>query len=128
MTKFERADFERLARELRAYADEYSIAAQGDHLRRAADAFDQFLEGGSLDEAFGQKKQRGRPKTELPGKHYDIAERAFYLRGKLSWKDICGTLEIEDQREFQRICEREWPKVARSLAKQLAARPYPNKA
>jgi hypothetical protein len=79
--------------------------------------------GRSLERALGLRRGKGRPKQGTPGKHFQLVRRAFFLKsiGK-SWKMVCEELNIQDQREFQKIYERELPKVQRAIADELVIR------
>ena len=80
--------------------------------------------GGSLELALGLRRGKGRPKNAGPGKHFQVARQVFSLRerqGK-SWKTVCDELDFPDQRELQKIYERERPKVLRHLADEIVLR------
>ena len=80
--------------------------------------------GGSLELALGLRRGRGRPKNAGPGKHFKVVRKAFILRelqGK-SWKTVCEELNFTDQRELQKIYERELPKVKRAFADEIVLR------
>jgi hypothetical protein len=123
MASFSQKDFQQLILELEGASEEYEKPADGELLMRAAKAFRTFLSGTSLDEAFGQKRARGRPKAARPGKHFDLARRVFLMRhaGK-SWNAICDAVGFEDPRELQRIYNRELPHILRSLSDELVMR------
>ncbi len=79
--------------------------------------------GGSLELALGIRRGKGRPKKTGPGKHFDVARRVFSLRSQgKSWKKICEELNFTDQRELQKIYERERPKVQRAIADRIVLR------
>jgi hypothetical protein len=126
MTKFTKGDFKRLAADLGEYAEEFQTSAEAELIRRTAEAFRQASEGKSLDDAFGQRRGRGRPKTGKPGKHFEIAQRVFHFRQSgLSWMAICREIEWQaDQRDLQRILDRELPHVLADMAKRLARGAY----
>jgi hypothetical protein len=125
MTKFTESDFKWLAAQLDEYGEEFQAPCEAELIRRAAEAFRQVSNGQSLDDAFGQKRSRGRPKTGKPGKHFETAQRVFHLRQSgLSWFAVCNEIGFEDQRELQRIFERELPHVLADIAKQLARGSY----
>ncbi|MGB7857164.1 MAG: hypothetical protein WBL48_14840 [Pseudolabrys sp.] len=80
--------------------------------------------GGSLERALGLRRGKGRPKKTGPGKHFKVARQVFILRelqGK-SWKTACNELDFPDQRELQKIYEREQPKVKRAFADEIVLR------
>ena len=80
--------------------------------------------GGSLEQALGLRRGKGRPKKVGPGKHFKVARQLFILRelqGK-SWKTACDELGFPDQRELQKIYKRERPKVLRAYADELVRR------
>lgn len=121
MKPFSDKDLRRLVAELKSYAGEFGSPAEAELIERAAGAFEAVLTGTPMDEAFGRKRARGRPKTEKPGKHFELAMRATELRmGGQSWKRVCDQLDFPDQRELQRIVEREWPRVAADIARRVA--------
>ena len=78
---------------------------------------------GSLEQALGLRRGKGRPKETAPGKHFQVAKRVLFLksRGK-SWKTVCDELNFTDQRELQKIYKRELPKVLRAYADELVRR------
>ncbi len=126
MTKFTSSDFKRLAAHLVEYAAEFQEPAEAELVGRTAEAFRQASEGKSLDDAFGQKRGRGRPRTGKPGKHFELAQRVFHLRQSgLSWVAVCHEIEWQaDQRDLQRILDRELPHVLADMAKRLARGAY----
>ena len=68
------------------------------------------------------KRKRGRPKPTTPGKHYAVAGEAFeLLLQKKSWTAICHELGF-DPSEHSGIVEREWPRIAKQKAGELAKR------
>jgi hypothetical protein len=80
--------------------------------------------GGSLELALGLRRGKGRPKETGPGKHFQLVRQAFFLkelRGK-SWKKTCEELNFTDQRELQKIYNRELPKVLRAFANEIVLR------
>ena len=79
---------------------------------------------GSLEQALGLRRGKGRPKEAGPGKHFQLVRQVFFLRelrGK-SWKTVCDELNFPDQRELQKIYKRELPKVLRAYADELVRR------
>lgn len=120
MKPFTDRDIKRVVDELNSYAGEFGSAAEAELIVRTAQAFEAVLAGTAIDIAFGRRRAKGRPKAEKPGKHFDVAKQATEMRmdGK-SWKAVCDKLEFPDQRELQRIVEREWPHVAADIARRV---------
>jgi hypothetical protein len=80
-------------------------------------------DSGSLEQALGLRRGKGRPKQTGPGKYFQLVGQVFFLksRGK-SWKTVCDELQFPDQRELQKIYKRELPKVLRAYADELVLR------
>jgi hypothetical protein len=114
---------EQIEAHLQEYEPEETLASADLLLWFVAAASASLQTGVSLDQSLGLKRKRGHPKSSKPGKHHDLARKAFIHRSQgKSWKDTCDKLGFSDQRELQRICEREWPHVIKDLGKQLADR------
>ena len=78
---------------------------------------------GSLEQALGLRRGKGRPKETAPGKHFQVAKRVLFLKSRCkSWKTVCDELNFTDQRELQKIYKRELPKVLRAYADELVRR------
>ncbi|MDF0495385.1 hypothetical protein [Bradyrhizobium yuanmingense] len=121
MKPFSDKELQRLVAELKSYAGEFGSPAEAELIVRAACAFEEVLSGTPMDEAFGRKRSRGRPKAGKPGKHFELAKRATEMRlDGQSWRAVCDHLDFPDQRELQRIVEREWPHVAADIARRVA--------
>jgi hypothetical protein len=112
---------EQIQDHLREY-EPHETLASAELLQWFLDGATTFLKSGvSLDQSLGLKRKRGRPKLLTPGKHHKLALKVFELRSKKkSWTYIGRALDFEDQRELQRIYERELPFIQKDIASQLA--------
>ncbi|WP_028136319.1 hypothetical protein [Bradyrhizobium japonicum] len=92
-----------------------------DGLRWLAEAIDERKHwGGSLDQALGLARYRGE-KPSKPGKYFTLAVEVFEMRARgMSWNAISEKTGFDDQRELQRICDREMEHVIRHYAEDLA--------
>jgi hypothetical protein len=75
---------------------------------------------GTLDQALGLARYRGE-KPSTPGKYFTLAVEVFEMRARgMSWANIAEKTGFDDQRELQRICEREMPHVIRHYVDAIA--------
>lgn len=116
----------KLCQQMENHVDEYKF--EPDQTGVSSELVQWFVaavkKGGSLEQALGLRRGKGRPKATGPGKHFQLARQVFILRelrGK-SWKTVCDELNFTDQRELQKIYKRERPKVLRAYADELVRR------
>ena len=107
---------EQIKRHFAEYAPHETFVAY-DLLKWFADAVDERAQRrGSLDQALGLARYRGE-KPSKPGKYFTLAVEVFEMRARgLSWKAISEKTGFEDQRELQKICDREMEHVIRHYA------------
>ena len=75
---------------------------------------------GSLDQALGLARYRGEKPTK-PGKYFTLAVEVFELRFRgMSWSAISKKTGFDDQRELQKICDREMDHEIRHYASEIA--------
>jgi len=80
---------------------EWVMAAVGEHL----------ISGSDLGQALGLTRGRGRP-ADKPGIYFNLACQVFWKRAEgKSWRTISEETGFEDQRELQKIFERERGRV-----------------
>ena len=115
----------KLCQQLEDHIDEYKF--EPDQTGVSSELVQWFVaavkKGGSLEQALGLRRGKGRPKETGPGKHFQVARQVFFLKGLQgkSWKTVCEELNFTDQRELQKIYKREEPKVLRAFADELVA-------
>jgi transcriptional regulator with XRE-family HTH domain len=127
-----------LANQIEDHLHEYAAhetLADARYLQWFVDAAKKYAAKKSLDQLLALQNAWGRPKAQVPGKHFDLARKIFQLRSTksstrksemgeskpMSWKEIgraCGM----SPNKARKIFEQERSNVSAAIAKELAAR------
>jgi transcriptional regulator with XRE-family HTH domain len=127
-----------LANQFEEHLHEYAVHetfADARHLRWFVDAAKSYNSKKSLDQLLGLKNLQGRPKSQKPGKNFDLAYKIFLMRSTksqtrksekgewkpMSWKEVAKALDMSPSKA-QKIYQQELPNVTVTFAKKLAAR------